>query len=513
VHLILNETQRDAWSRERAAALIHGIRLSSALGAVAFASFVLVDLMWIEGSLVPLLVTRACVLLGFGLLALAAGRVAHVQRAEMLAVAACLWTGGGVIAVTVLAGGAATFYFDALLVTFIGFTAVTPLTGRQAGASFAALAVAYAAVMIGFNQMGPVSQFVTQNAILWAGVLVATAAAWRLERGAAAEFLGRRKVEEALEDTREMERLRSRLFANVSHELRTPLTLVLAPVEIALRDDGLSVPTRRHLEMVQRNASRLLRLVNHLLDLARIDAGHMQLHLERIDLLALVNIHVDAFRAIAQRGGVTMTVVGDGPIWCGLDIDKTEMILANLLSNAVKFTPSGSVTVRMHSDDQTVGFDVVDTGKGIDETFHEAVFQRFRQVEDGDDRGRGGTGIGLAFTRELALLMEGTVRLDSSLGQGTTVSIRLARRSVDALPDGRATAVDADAWLTGATPDGALVRQTPPHRMSCWWRTTQTFWASWRACCRHPSQWSKRSTARRRCASPTRRCPTSSLPT
>jgi signal transduction histidine kinase/AraC-like DNA-binding protein len=227
----------------------------------------------------------------------------------------------------------------------------------------------------------------------------------------------------------ELDRAKSRFFANASHEFRTPLTLILGP----LRDLGegrhgaLPAAVRRQLEMMTRNAQRLMRLVNQVLDLAHLESGTLTLTTEPRDLVELARALVPSFCPLAERRDVRLglhTAVERLPV--EIDAEQMEKVLLNLISNALKFTePGGSVDVLLRSEDGHAVVEVVDTGIGIAPEQQAHVFDRFYQADSTATRRHEGTGIGLSLVRELVELHGGAVEVVSVPGEGSTFRVRL----------------------------------------------------------------------------------------
>ena len=223
-------------------------------------------------------------------------------------------------------------------------------------------------------------------------------------------------------ELRELDRLRTEFFANVSHELRTPLTLILGPLQDARAGHfgPLGDDLAAQLRVVERNAQNLLGLVDQLLDVARLDAGGLQLDLRRENLVDLVRRSVESFLPLAERRTIDLTLsVPAEPVEIRCDEVQLEKVLGNLLSNALKFTPEGGavrVAVTAETASDQVQVTVQDTGPGIPANQLERVFERFYQVP-GTDRRRGtGAGIGLALARQLAELHGGTITAQSAGG-------------------------------------------------------------------------------------------------
>jgi len=240
----------------------------------------------------------------------------------------------------------------------------------------------------------------------------------------------------------ELDRLKNEFFANVSHELRTPLTLILTPIEDLLTrkfSDG----TREALQVIRRNAYRLLRLIDDLLDLARLDVGGLRLHVAELDLVELANRVADAAKATAETRNIALSVELDereladsgGELIAYGDPHRLEIVLTNLVGNALKFSPDGaSIRIRIHGGEKNLGIDVIDTGPGIAPSELERIFDRFYQVEGSERRRQGGAGIGLALAKKLVDLHGGTLRVESQLGKGSTFSVTLPRGR-DHFPD------------------------------------------------------------------------------
>ena len=222
----------------------------------------------------------------------------------------------------------------------------------------------------------------------------------------------------------ELDRAKTLFFSNVSHEFRTPLTLLLAPTEEAVTSDGSL--RGEDLEAVYRNAQRLLKLVNTLLDFSRIEAGRVQASFEPTDLARITTDLASAFRSTIERAGLTFVVECPPlpePVY--VDRDMWEKVVLNLISNAFKFTLAGTIRVSLAWCGASVELSVADTGVGIPPDDLPRVFDRFHRVERTRARTYEGSGIGLSLVRELVAMHSGTVRVDSRLEQGTTFIISL----------------------------------------------------------------------------------------
>jgi signal transduction histidine kinase len=221
----------------------------------------------------------------------------------------------------------------------------------------------------------------------------------------------------------EIDRAKTAFFSNVSHEFRTPLTLMLGPLEDELAERASPLPPdrRERLETAHRNALRLLKLVNTLLDFARIEAGRIHASYEPTELASYTAELSSVFRAAIEKAGLTLTV--DCPLLPELvyiDKEMWEKVVLNLLSNAVKHTFEGGIRVALSWRGDHVELAVADSGVGIPAVELPRVFERFHRIKGTKSRTHEGTGIGLALVQEVIRAHRGTVRLESTEGRGTT---------------------------------------------------------------------------------------------
>lgn len=272
------------------------------------------------------------------------------------------------------------------------------------------------------------------------------------------------QVEAQAEELRALNATQSRFFANLSHEFRTPLTLILGALdELKTTDTPRTQPVV--LRGMQHQAYRLLRLINQLLDLSKLDAGNMTLKAQRRDIVAFIEGIAASFAGLASRQHITLDFRATAdPVFLAFDADKLEKVLYNLLSNACKFTPDGGkVQVSVAVTDADVTIHVRDTGPGIPEADLPHIFDRFYQVQGGE--ATLGSGIGLALSRELVQLHGGDLTVVSAPGFGTTfvmsipkMIVATIKEAAPALPAVPEDVVEAFASWSG---DGADVPAAP----------------------------------------------------
>ena len=280
---------------------------------------------------------------------------------------------------------------------------------------------------------------------------------------------GYRDQQRRAEELAELDRAKTTFFANISHEFRTPLTLIMGPVQELQRLMAEADPqVREELAVIGRNAQRLGRLVNTLLDFSRIEAGRMQASYEPTDVAQATAELASVFRSAIDRAGLAFEVDCPPlpePVY--LDRGMWEKVVLNLLSNALKFTFDGSIRIAVRAEGGDAVVRVADTGIGVPEQEMPRLFERFHRIENARSRSNEGSGIGLALVQELVQLHGGRITASSTDGAGTTFTIRLpfgyAHLPAGALvPAGHADTVSATAdpfvqealrWVPG-TEDG-----------------------------------------------------------
>lgn len=265
-------------------------------------------------------------------------------------------------------------------------------------------------------------------------------------------------IREQTDKLLEMDKIKNRFFANLSHEFRTPLALTIGPLEDAIRGEfgEPGARLRRQLKVMLRNSRRLLRLINQLLDISKIESGDMELNLSRCDLRGLAGDIFQAFTPYAERKQIDFSAeLGEYPLVLDIDRDKLEQIFNNLLSNALKFTPdNGRVKLVLCQADGTkqgIKLSVRDSGPGIAQQDLERIFDRFFQVDGSSSREYEGTGIGLSLVKELVELHNGVIDVKSEPGFGTEFNIFIPGEVLQSQPGSPAVAETMDAVEAVAT--------------------------------------------------------------
>ncbi len=232
---------------------------------------------------------------------------------------------------------------------------------------------------------------------------------------------------------KEINQVKNNLYTNITHEFRTPLTVILGMANTLKSDiqNNQTDHAGQSLEMIERNSKNLLRLVNEMLDLAKIESGNVQLRLVQSDVVPFVKYICESFYLYAQEAEVNLMVYAEvDQLFMDFDIDKLAIIISNVLSNAVKFTPSGGkIIVHLNKiqkkKKELLVLKIKDTGIGISRENIPRIFDRFYQAGNALSHKSGGTGIGLALTKELVELMDGAIGVQSAQGKGSEFRIEI----------------------------------------------------------------------------------------
>ncbi|MEQ8581292.1 MAG: tetratricopeptide repeat protein [Marinoscillum sp.] len=233
------------------------------------------------------------------------------------------------------------------------------------------------------------------------------------------------EIESHMAQVETLNQTKSRWFVNVAHELRTPLTLIKGPVNRVIAEYDLPDEVRQDLMMVEKNANSLANLVNEILDLSRLEEGEISLNESTFGLCEQVSMIVSSFTSRAEQLGVALHNRCPMDVYIKADKEKINKLMVNLISNALKFTPrGGAVEVLVHAD-KGLEILVKDTGSGISPKDLPYVFDRFFQSTDPEHQMQGGTGIGLALSKEIAEMHGGELKVSSQLGVGSVFTLSL----------------------------------------------------------------------------------------
>ncbi len=361
----------------------------------------------------------------------------HPMRVAQLA---CGVTGLALIGLIGTAGGLTSSYWPGIMLLFLGMPVLLPLSASQAGGVVTFLLLVFAGLPLVSGEQVSFANYLPPVFFVAGAALECIASCALLDRMRFADFIRRQEIERARDELKELDREKSRFTANVHHELRTPLTLMLAPLDAMLGGEfgAVSELQRDYLKTMHSNARRLLKLINNLLDLAKIESRQLRITRVPTALGELLEDLLRGARPLAERKGVALEACGLEalPEW-NVDPEAVEKIVVNLVGNALKFTDRGGrieLSARL-ADDGSIRLVVADTGAGIPPDQLARIFDRFAQVDGSGTRRHEGTGIGLSLVQELVQLHGGRVWAESEgLGHGAQLHVVLPRGEVDAAP-------------------------------------------------------------------------------
>lgn len=348
-------------------------------------------------------------------------------------------------AMVVMTGGYTSTYYAGLNLMFLAFSLLMPWSIGRTALVYAVIYSAYFVPLTLFESVKNLPLFLNNTFFLTMTMIIALTASFFSHRLRYREFLGRHELtrsNETLEKTRnqlatavdelkQLDAAKTQFFATVSHELRTPLTLILAPLESLLKGEAgpISDGVKRHATVMHQNGLRLLKQINNLLDLTKLDAGRMKLEFRQGDLETFFRGLVASVAPMAEKKRIDLAGRGESPLppRVYFDRDRLEKVVLNLMFNAIKFTDSGGRVTLMwgRSADGQLRVQVADTGIGIAEKDLPKLFKRFSQVDSATNRRYEGTGIGLALAKEIVELHGGRIQVESEPRRGSTFTFTI----------------------------------------------------------------------------------------
>jgi signal transduction histidine kinase len=344
------------------------------------------------------------------------------------------FSGGAMLFAVVLGtGGASSDYYVGLVLLFIGIGVLVPHSAKQGAIAIGTLFSIYVVMPLMRENSTPIETSALNLFFLTAAAFVGVMSCVYLDRMRFGDFRQRRELQRASEELKELDREKSRFTANMHHELRTPLTLMLAPIDAFLGGDfgEIGAEQTRYLETMRANGQRLLKLINNLLDLAKIEGRQLRIHRGRVKVQELIDDIADGARPLSERKSIKILRRGlDTLPEIFADPDAIEKVLVNLVGNALKFTePGGGIQIiGEETADGGVKIVVSDDGIGLDSDQVDRIFDRFAQVDSSSTRRHEGTGIGLSLAKELVELHGGRIWAESKgLAEGTQIHFILPK--------------------------------------------------------------------------------------
>jgi signal transduction histidine kinase len=336
-------------------------------------------------------------------------------------------------------GGIASRYGPGLVLGFCCLPVLVPLSPKEVGLCIAPVLLGFLLLPL-YTEPVDIQTYCIQAIFPVAGAIISLGSSSALEHVRMSDFRKRNALEQAHNHLKALDDAKSRFTANVHHELRTPLTLILAPMEAMISGNFGEIPGKilAHITTMHSNGLRLLKLINNLLDLARIESHQARLKRRNVDVCRMVQDVVTGAQALAERKGIAIaSTAPESGVRIHADPDALDKMLVNLIGNALKFTPDGG---RIEVDAVSIGsgaqLTVRDTGIGLPPEDLQRIFDRFAQVDMSEARQYEGTGIGLSLVKELTELHGGRVWAESEgTGRGTSVHIFLPRGEADVVEE------------------------------------------------------------------------------
>jgi signal transduction histidine kinase len=430
----------ERWARWLVERNQRGLRVSLLIIATVFPTFGVLDWLVAPRTALPWLWTMRALLALAAVTALPlVRRVRSANLADAIGVACALSSATGVSLMTTYLGGLASPYYAGLVVVFVAagllvvwrtsvviianacvvliFVIVNLVAGEIGATSVVFSNLAFLSIIAVISGVGQIVQLHTHRDQLVQRV--------HLEQATA-------KLERAHAELQQLDEFKTRFFANITHELRTPLAMILTPLELVLQGEmgEFTEPQRSSFTSMHRSALKLLKLINDLLDLSRLEESKLRLQVDEHDLVEHLQGLTEQTQVLAQRKTILLRFHSEpqrAAVWC--DLERLERVFVNLLSNALKFTPSGGhVDVSVVETGEAYLVAVEDDGPGFPPDKAEKLFERFYQLDMAGTRQHGGTGIGLALAREIVLLHGGAIEARSEgEGRGSRFTVALRK--------------------------------------------------------------------------------------
>ena len=432
------------------------IRLSLILSMLFYPSFLILDAIVTPNKFHAFLIIRL-VVVSLNAVQLLILRFTKSQKSLLLqGMVLLVLDAMGISLMVFLMGGFASFYYQGLSLVIMVMMVLLPFSFKEAAITMSLAWASYSipslfiwsgqtaalrAVARLFNLTEEIQGWriaVNNLFFLTAIIIIGIAASSIMDNGRRRELRSRMQLEATTAQLQEsnaklktLDELKTQFFANVNHELRTPLTLLLAPLKAVLegRMGRLSPVLKDTLETMLRNGYKLLKLINNLLDLTKLEEGKMRLKIKTVNFVEFTSALLTAVKPLADQKQIRLYFQHPPhDVELVIDPDQFEKVVLNLLSNALKFTPrGGKITLYIEDKDRTVALIVEDTGIGIPANMLESIFDRFSQVDGSTSRAHEGTGIGLSLVREIVTLHQGSVRAESELGKGSRFMVDILK--------------------------------------------------------------------------------------
>lgn len=450
-------TEMLSWEDQLSLRNVRGARVAVWLVLTLYPLFGFLDYLMAPTSALPYLFSGRALVVLASLLLLGGLRTAWVfKRAHLISSSYMYLVGVGITFMVSFMGGLASPYYAGLNLVMLGCGLLFVWPKQVCYTLHSLTVLSWLVPNLIWGQVGDPIAAASNGLFLFATACIVTAGQVFNYQRLFAQYQTQRDLTstqsnllEAHEKLQQLDAFKSRFFANITHELKTPLALILSSLELMLRGElGHTLDEQaRPINQMQRHGVKLLKLINDLLDLTKLEESSLKLKVARINIVTWAKDLIDELRPLAQRKGIQVTFTHDLPDeMLSVDPERLERVLVNLLSNATKFTDSGGeIHIKLseldgHERGDGVCLSVRDTGRGFSPEQAEKIFGRFYQTDMGSNRKFGGTGIGLALSQELVTLHGGEIWAEGEEGVGATFNI-LLRRGVEHFDSARVSFV------------------------------------------------------------------------
>ncbi|MCK4947683.1 MAG: response regulator [Candidatus Aureabacteria bacterium] len=328
-------------------------------------------------------------------------------------------------------GGYKSTYYAGLNLVFLAMAVLVPWGIKYTLIICLAIYASYIIPIFLYDEVKNIGMLINNNMFLLSAMVIAVVGTYFTSRLHFKEFMARFKLKQARDDLKELDRLKNQLFSRVSHELRTPLTNIILPIQnvLAERGETLVPENRNEKKAILNNAYKLMKRINEILDISKVEAGKMEIKVDSSNLNSILEDIIAAALAGAKGMGINLVFEPASRLSeIYVDTEKVEKVFSNLISNALKFTDrGGTVNVKTQESENYIEVSVSDTGIGISREDIPYIFDRFHQVDGSSSRKYEGTGLGLCLVKEFVNLHHGSVGVTSELSKGSIFTVKLLK--------------------------------------------------------------------------------------
>jgi response regulator RpfG family c-di-GMP phosphodiesterase/signal transduction histidine kinase len=422
---------------------VHGqsirmLRILCFVGALYFPVFGIVDYAFEFNNFTLFVYIRLSVLLSIGIIYLLTFTKFGNKNVSWLGVIAIFIVSASIILMIICAEKYKLSYYEGLVLIIIGYSLFMRWETKYTVYSCLFVYLTYLSASIFIETIWDIRTIFVYNFFLCSVIILSILSSYFTNKIYFNIFKSSHELEESnmkLQKTQveliEANRNKDIFMANISHELRTPLTLMLLPIKPLMNGKYGALPemVMDILGMINKNSLKLLKMINDLLDMAKLEDNKMRLNLKKVEAVSFCKGIVDSILPTTEERGLTLNFRHTAEMAeVVIDSEQFEKVLLNLLSNAIKFTPEGGIiTLAIDEMDNHVVFTVEDNGEGIPDDMHDIIFDRFSQVDNSATKKHGGTGIGLSLVREIVELHKGTVEVNSEIGRGSRFTVKLLK--------------------------------------------------------------------------------------